>query len=94
MAIPLVQSWKNYDVTPTSIIEKIPLLGKIIKINQRRFPKEVIYGEHNQGNALCSISEADNIFCSHTLRTFDTRRNENIIISYLLNVKILVDVLD
>ena len=59
-------NWKNYDVTPTSIIEKIPLLGKIIKINQRRFPKEVIYGNITK-EPLCSISEADNIFCSHTL---------------------------
>jgi len=60
------KSWKNYDVTPTSIIEKIPLLGKVININQKKFPKEVIYGDITK-KTLCPISKADNIFCSHTL---------------------------
>ena len=59
-------NWKNYDVTPTAIIEQIPLLGKIIKTNQRRFPKEVIYGDIAK-KPLCPKNKADNIFCSHTL---------------------------
>jgi predicted SAM-dependent methyltransferase len=60
------KSWKNYDVTPTSRFEKIPVLGKIIKINQNKFPKEVIYGDITK-KPLCQPGEADNIFCSHTL---------------------------
>ena len=60
------KSWKNYDVTPTSRFEKIPILGKIIKINQNKFPKEVIYGDITK-KPLCQPGEADNIFCSHTL---------------------------
>ena len=38
------KSWKNYDCTPTSRIEKIPIIGNFIKIKlyKRRFPKEVI----------------------------------------------------
>ncbi len=59
-------NWKNYDATPTARIEKIPLLKKIIKINQRIFPKEVIYGDITK-KPLCPPNGADNIFCSHTL---------------------------
>ena len=58
------KSWKNYDVTPTSRFEKIPILGKIIKINQNKFPKEVIYGDITK-KPLCQPGEADNIFRSH-----------------------------
>jgi predicted SAM-dependent methyltransferase len=60
------KSWKNYDVTPTARFEKIPILSKIIKINQYKFPKEVIYGDITK-KTLCAPNEADNIFCSHTL---------------------------
>ena len=60
------ESWKNYDVTLTAIIEKIPILTKIIKINQKKFPKKVIYGNIVK-KPLCVINQADNIFCSHTL---------------------------
>ena len=60
------KSWKNYDVTPTARFEKIPLLNKIIKINENTFPKEVIFGDITK-DILCAPNEADNIFCSHTL---------------------------
>ena len=65
-AYTIGESWKNYDVTPTAIIEKIPILTKIIKINKKKFPKKVIYGNIIK-KTLCPINQADNFFCSHTL---------------------------
>ena len=60
------KSWKNYDATPTAIIEKIPLISKIININQKKFPKELIYGDITK-KLLSPRNGADNIFCSHVL---------------------------
>ena len=60
------KSWKNYDCTPTSRIEKIPIIGKFININEKRFPKEVMYGDIVKG-PLTNPEQAENIYCSHTL---------------------------
>ena len=58
------KSWKNYDCTPTSRIEKIPIIGKFININEKRFPKEVMYGDVVKG-PLTNPEQAENIYCSH-----------------------------
>ena len=60
------RSWKNYDISITAQIEKIPLLRKFIKINALPYPKEVIYGDTSK-RPLCKNNEADNIYCSHAL---------------------------
>jgi predicted SAM-dependent methyltransferase len=58
------RSWKNYDISITAQIEKIPLIRKIIKINPISYPKEVIYGDITK-RPFCKNNEADNIYCSH-----------------------------
>ena len=65
-AYTIGKSWKNYDATPTAIIEKFPLLGKFLKINKKRFPKELIYGDITK-KLLCAENKANNIYCSHVL---------------------------
>ena len=60
------KNWENYDCTPTSRVEKIPIIGKFININERRFPKEVMYGDIVKG-PLTEAEQAENIYCSHTL---------------------------
>lgn len=60
------KGWKNYDVTYVAIFEKIPIIGNLIKINSKKYPKEVIYGDIAK-SILCNENEADNIFCCHTL---------------------------
>ena len=60
------KGWKNYDCTPTSRIEKFPIIGKFININEKRFPKEVVYGDIVKG-PLTNPEQAENIYCSHTL---------------------------
>jgi hypothetical protein len=60
------KNWKNYDISVTAQIEKIPLLRKFIKINRLPYPKEVIYGDISK-KPLCKNNQADNIYCSHAL---------------------------
>ena len=59
------KNWENYDSTPTSRVEKIPIIGRFININERRFPKEVMYGDIIKG-PLTEPEQAENIYCSHT----------------------------
>jgi predicted SAM-dependent methyltransferase len=59
-------NWKNYDVSYVPIFEKLPIIGNLIKINSKRYPSEVLYG-NICNSMLCKENSADNIFCSHTL---------------------------
>jgi hypothetical protein len=59
-------NWKNYDVSYVPIFEKLPIIGNFIKINSKRYPSEVLYG-NICNSMLCDENQADNIFCSHTL---------------------------
>jgi len=59
-------NWKNYDVSYVPIFEKLPIIGNLIKINSKRYPSEVLYG-NICNSMLCEENQADNIFCSHTL---------------------------
>jgi predicted SAM-dependent methyltransferase len=60
------KNWINYDVSYVPILERIPVIGKFIKVNNKRYPKEVRYGDISK-SLLCEENNADNIYCSHTL---------------------------
>ena len=60
------KSWKNYDVSPVALVDKIPLINKILKFNPIKFPNEIIYGNIVK-KKFCENNTADNIFCSHML---------------------------
>ena len=60
------KNWHNYDVSYVAVFEKIPILGGLIKINSKKYPKEVKYGDISK-SMLCDENEAQNIYCSHTL---------------------------
>jgi predicted SAM-dependent methyltransferase len=60
------KNWKNYDVSYVAVFEKFPIIGKLLKINSKRYPPEVLYG-NICNSMLCEENTADNIFCSHTL---------------------------
>ena len=59
-------SWINYDISYVAVFEKIPIIGKLIQINSKKYPKEVRYGDISK-TLLCDENKADNIYCSHTL---------------------------
>jgi SAM-dependent methyltransferase len=60
------KSWLNYDSSLLAIIDQIPLLNLILNFNDKKFPKNIKYGNIVKKN-LCEDNEADNIFCSHVL---------------------------
>jgi predicted SAM-dependent methyltransferase len=60
------KNWKNYDISYVAVFEKFPIIGKLVKINSKRYPSEILYGDICK-SILCEENAADNIFCSHTL---------------------------
>jgi predicted SAM-dependent methyltransferase len=59
-------SWINFDASPTLRFEKIPFLGKIIQKNEKRFPKNIKYGDIVKGLPIPQES-CDAIYCAHVL---------------------------
>ncbi|HVM87473.1 MAG TPA: methyltransferase domain-containing protein [Puia sp.] len=61
------KEWVNFDVSPTLRIQKIPILGKLIrnKLNTV-FPDNVRYGDIITGLPIKENS-CDGVFCSHIL---------------------------
>jgi|TARA_B110000305_G_C19087264_1_gene469087 predicted SAM-dependent methyltransferase len=70
------ENWKNYDISYVSVFEKIPIIGKIVTFNIRRYPGEVKYGDISN-SIFCEESKADNIFCSHTLEHMPLENMKN-----------------
>jgi ubiquinone/menaquinone biosynthesis C-methylase UbiE len=60
------QGWLNFDASPTILLERVPLLGRLMSKNPHRFPTNVRYGNIVKGLPLESES-CDAIFCSHVL---------------------------
>jgi len=60
------KNWFNYDVSPIAFIDKFDLLNKFLKLNSKRFPKEIIFGDITK-KKLCEENDADNIYLSHVL---------------------------
>tara|TARA_Y100000591_G_C21651296_1_gene602978 strand:- start:121 stop:747 length:627 start_codon:yes stop_codon:yes gene_type:complete len=60
------KSWINYDKSLTARVEKIPFVKKILRINKKSFPKEVIYGDIVR-KPLSNENQCKNIFCAYTL---------------------------
>ena len=60
------EGWVNYDASPTLFFERIPLLGGLYTRNEKRFPKNVRWGNIVKG--LPEQRESvTGIFCSHIL---------------------------
>lgn len=61
------KEWMNFDVSPTLRIQKIPVLGRLIKNKLNvAFPSNVIYGDIISGLPI-GDETCDGIYCSHTL---------------------------
>ena len=59
--------WKNFDASPTLRIQRIPLLGTLLKSRMNAvFAKNVRYGDIIKGLPLAENS-CDGLYCSHTL---------------------------
>lgn len=59
--------WLNFDASPTLRLQKIPIIGKVLRANQKvKFPKNVLYGDIVKGLPLKNNS-CDALYCSHVL---------------------------
>lgn len=61
------KEWTNFDVSPTLRIQKIPLIGKLLKSQlNTTFPHNVLYGDIIKGLPI-QANSCDGLYCSHTL---------------------------
>lgn len=60
------EGWKNYDVSPTLRLQRIPVVGSLFNSLGPRFPSSVRYGDIIRGLPLADDS-CDAIYCSHVL---------------------------
>ena len=60
------EGWVNYDASPTLFFERIPLWGGLYTKTEKRFPKNVIWGNIVKGLPQQRES-VTGIFCSHIL---------------------------
>ena len=60
------KNWLNYDNSLIALLDRIPILKSLNKLNTRKFPKDIKYGNIVK-NLLCEENTADNIYCSHVL---------------------------
>jgi hypothetical protein len=58
--------WRNFDASPTLMVERLPLVGPFIKKNRDRFPKQVEFGNIVKGLPIPSGS-CSAVYCSHVL---------------------------
>jgi Methyltransferase domain len=58
--------WLNFDASPTLRLERIPILGRLVHRNARRFPDNVFYGDIVKGLPVTDGS-CSALFGSHIL---------------------------
>ncbi len=58
--------WLNFDSSPSVRIERLPLLGRFLKVNATRFPDRLLYGDIIEGLPV-EPSSAKAIYASHVL---------------------------
>src|SRR6478609_9406318 len=61
------KEWKNFDGSPTLRIQKIPIIGSVLKSKLNvTFPSNVLYGDIVKGLPV-NANSCDGIYCSHIL---------------------------
>ena len=58
--------WVNFDASPTLRFERIPVIGRLYKKNDIRFPDNVRYGDILKGLPVAENC-CDFVYCSHVL---------------------------
>ena len=61
-------NWKNFDASPTLRLQKIPILGNLIKSRLNVvFPEGVLYGDIIKGLPGIKENSCQGVYCSHVL---------------------------
>jgi hypothetical protein len=58
--------WQHFDASPTLRLERIPVIGRLLKRNASRFPKNAQFGDIVKGLPVSPDSCAG-VYCSHVL---------------------------
>ena len=58
--------WTNFDASPTLGYERIPVIGRLYRKNDRRFPENVRYGDIVRGLPV-ALESCQGIYSSHVL---------------------------
>ena len=58
--------WLNFDASLTLKVERLPVVGKMIKKNFQRFPENVMFGDIVRGLPVPAAS-VDSVYASHVL---------------------------
>lgn len=58
--------WRNFDASPTLLVQKLPVLGDFLTRGRPRFPKNVEFGDVAKGLPLGDNS-CEAVYCSHIL---------------------------
>ena len=62
------EGWENFDASPTLVIQKLPLIGYLLKSRLNTFfPDKVKYGNIIFGLPKIESNTCDGIYCSHIL---------------------------
>jgi SAM-dependent methyltransferase len=60
------RGWRNFDASPTLRVERLPLIGRLVQKNARRFPSDVEFGDIVRGLPVPDAS-AECVYASHVL---------------------------
>lgn len=58
--------WLNFDASPSLWLQRLPLIGRFIKIDARRFPEAMMFGDIIRGLPL-QPGSAQAVYASHVL---------------------------
>ena len=62
-----VKGWLNFDASPTLRIQKLPLIGKLLRSKLNCvFDDDILYGDIIKGLPI-KANSVDGLFCSHVL---------------------------
>ena len=60
------KGWLNFDSSPSVQIERMPIVGRFLKVNADRFPEDILYGDIIKGLPVAP-SSAKAVYASHVL---------------------------
>lgn len=58
------EGWSNFDCSPSLRLERLPVVGRFVRVNASRFPAAVRYGDIVKGRPVTPES-ADGVYASH-----------------------------
>jgi SAM-dependent methyltransferase len=60
------ETWTNFNISPTLRFERLPVIGRLYTRNEKRFPKNVRYGDIVRGLPI-PANFCLGMYCSHVL---------------------------